>query len=69
MAAQQGITPEKFMSDILTEGLYEVYLEFMAQRNDHIRAARPATEPKRAMAMADDPSPHPGGDLDDDVPF
>jgi hypothetical protein len=38
-AAQQGITPEKFMGDILTEGLYEVYLEFMAQRNDAVRAA------------------------------
>ena len=40
-AAQQGISPEKFMGDILTEGLYEVYLEFMAQKNAAARAAAP----------------------------
>ena len=67
-AAQQGITPEKFMSAILSEGLYEVYLEFMAQRNDAARiAARKHPTSRRlsreAFARAG------GGDLDDDIPF
>ena len=40
LAAQQGIAPEKFMSAILSEGLYEAYLEFYAQQREAIRAAR-----------------------------
>jgi hypothetical protein len=41
LAAQQGITPEKFMSAILQEGLYEAFLEFNAQRQEAIRRSRP----------------------------
>jgi hypothetical protein len=40
LAAQQGITPEKFMGDILSEGLYEAFLEFNAQRREVIRIQR-----------------------------
>jgi len=37
LAARQGITPEKFMGDILSEGLYEAFLEFNNQRRELIR--------------------------------
>jgi hypothetical protein len=76
-AAQQGITPEKFMADILTEGLYEVYLEFMAQKNEAIRAARLAAAPepkagrtpRRPVRRSLGEGRRPVNDLDDDIPF
>lgn len=80
LAAQQGITPEKFMADILTEGLYEVYLEFMAQTNEAIRAAglaappQPAIpkeggQPRRPVRRSLGGNRRPVNDLDDDIPF
>jgi len=75
-AAQQGITPEQFMQPILSEGLYEVYLELMAQRNDHLRAAAgkpPVDRRIRRRRANDQPAPPSGprsaNDLDDDIPF
>jgi hypothetical protein len=38
LADRQGITPEKFMNAILTEGLFEANLELRAQMNDAARA-------------------------------
>lgn len=70
LAAQQGITPEKFMSGILSEGLYEAYLEFNAQRQEVIRAARRAAAPPPVMTADEMPPGAVGqGDLDDDIPF
>ena len=39
-AGRQGITPENFMNAILTEGLFEAYLELRAQMNDAARAKK-----------------------------
>ena len=39
-AGRQGITPEKFMNAILTEGLFEANLELRAQMNDAGRAKK-----------------------------
>jgi hypothetical protein len=39
-AGRQGITPEKFMNAILTEGLFEANLELRAQMNDAARAKK-----------------------------
>jgi hypothetical protein len=71
LAARQGIAPERFMSAILSEGLYEAYIEVMAQRNDLIRAAKRAAAPRPAPVEADDMPPGAvgQGDLDDDIPF
>ena len=60
LAAQQGITPEKFMSAILSEGLYEAYLEFHAQRQEAIRAARRLPAAPRVIGR---------GGMDDDISF
>jgi len=45
-AGRQGITPEKFMNAILTEGLFEANLELRAQMNDAGRAKK-RTRPGR----------------------
>jgi len=36
----RGITPEKFMNAILTEGLFEAYLELRAQMIEAARAKK-----------------------------
>ena len=40
LACRQGITPEKFMNAILTEGLFEAYLELRAQMIEAARAKK-----------------------------
>ncbi len=40
LAGRQGLTPEKFMNAILTEGLFEAYLELRGQMNDAARAKK-----------------------------
>jgi hypothetical protein len=47
-AGRLGITPEKFMNAILTEGLFEAYLELRAQMNDAARAKK-QTPPGRGQ--------------------
>lgn len=44
LAQQQGITPEAFYSAILSEGLYEAYMEFEAQKREVAAALRRASE-------------------------
>ena len=44
LAGRQRITSEKFMSTILSEGLFEAYLELRAQMNDAARRNK-ATPP------------------------
>ena len=57
LAGRQRITSEKFMSAILSEGLFEAYLELRAQMNDaaHRNKATPPAGNKQ--------------DGQDDVPF
>jgi hypothetical protein len=56
LAGRQRITSEKFMSTILSEGLFEAYLELRAQMNDAARRNK-ATPPGNKQ------------DGQDDVPF
>ena len=57
LAGRQRITSEKFMSAILSEGLFEAYLELRAQMNDAARRNK-ATPPAGNKQ-----------DGQDDVPF
>jgi hypothetical protein len=63
LARWQGITAEEFMSAILTEGLYEAFLEVNAQKNQAARERRgSASGPPSGHGMV---SP----DDDDKIPF
>ena len=44
LAERQGISPEEFYSAILTEGLYEAYMEFEAQKRELATALQRASE-------------------------
>lgn len=56
LAADQGISREAFMAQILTEGLHEAFLEFNHQRRAGAGNQAAATAPL-------------SNDLDDDIPF
>lgn len=62
LAAAQGIAPEKFMGDVLGEGLHEAFLELTAQRNERLRAARPNPAPPEI-------DPETRAALDEELPF